>query len=275
MTDDMGRVLIIAGSDSGGGAGIQADMKTVTALRGYAMTAITALTAQDTLSVHDIFPVPPEFIALQMRVVLADIGADAIKIGMLHNASVIQAVAETLTEEAATVPLVVDPVMIAQSGDRLLAAEAVTALRAQLLPRATLITPNRPEAEVLLGGAITDADQQEAAAHDLLDLGPTAVLLKGGHIEGDRVVDVLATRDGGVVRLIYPRVATRASHGTGCTLASAIAAGLAAGMDIEMAVRRARAYLQLALETAVPLGRGNGPVNHAHTVAEFPESRDE
>jgi hydroxymethylpyrimidine/phosphomethylpyrimidine kinase len=267
-----GRVLIVAGSDSGGGAGIQADIKTVTALGGYAMTAITALTAQDTLSVHDIFPVPPEFIVRQMRVVLADIGADAVKTGMLHNASVIEAVADTLASEAAKVPLVVDPVMVAQSGDRLLVAEAVHALRTRLLPQAALITPNRPEAEVLLGHAIADTDDQLAAAEELLALGPAAVLVKGGHIEGERVVDMLATRGGVTVRLEYPRVATRSNHGTGCTLASAIAAGIAAGMDVETAVRRARAYLQRALETAFPIGRGNGPVNHGHTVSEFAEA---
>ncbi len=267
MTDPA-RVLIVAGSDSGGGAGIQADIKTVTALQGFAMTAITALTAQDTRAVHDIFPVPPAFIGTQMRVVLDDIGADAVKTGMLHDAEVIHTVAEVLEERAAGVPLVVDPVMVAQSGDRLLVTEAVAALRARLVPRAALITPNRPEAEVLLEREIRDLADQERAARELLDLGCDAALIKGGHMPGDRVVDVLATR-AGIRHLAYPRIDTRCNHGTGCTLASAIAAGLASGFALEAAVARARAYLQRALITAVPVGQGNGPVHHGHTVAVF------
>lgn len=262
------RVLLVAGSDSGGGAGIQADIKTVTCLQGYAASAITALTAQDTRGVHGIMPVDCGFIEQQMAVVLADIGADCIKTGMLHVASVIETVARVIDELAPTVPLVVDPVMVSQSGDRLLAAAAVTALRERLLPRAALVTPNLPEAEVLLEQRIEGREAMLEAAHALLALGCPAVLLKGGHLDGDELVDVLATATG-VERLVYPRVRTRGTHGTGCTLASAIATGLAQGLELPAAVRRARAYLQRALESAFPLGHGHGPVNHLHTVSRF------
>ncbi|WP_435101235.1 bifunctional hydroxymethylpyrimidine kinase/phosphomethylpyrimidine kinase [Arhodomonas sp. AD133] len=263
------RVLIVAGSDSGGGAGIQADIKAVSALSGYAATAVTALTAQNTLGVQGVWPVPADFIAAQMRSVLDDIGADCVKTGMLHDAEVIDTVADGLAAGAPDAPLVVDPVMIAQSGDRLLQEDAVTALKQRLLARATVITPNLPEAEVLLGRDIVGAAAQEAAAEALLDIGCRAVLLKGGHAAAtDTVTDILATRDE-VVRLVYPRIDTRNSHGTGCTLASAIATGLAQGLAMDAAVRRARRYLQRALETARPLGAGHGPVNHQHTVAPF------
>ncbi|MCO6442338.1 MAG: bifunctional hydroxymethylpyrimidine kinase/phosphomethylpyrimidine kinase [Nitrococcus mobilis] len=260
------RVLIIAGSDSGGGAGIQADIKTVTCLQGYAASAITALTAQDTRGVHAIMPVDCRFIEQQIAVVLTDIGADCIKIGMLHAAAAIETVARVLSKLAPRVPVVVDPVMVAQSGDRLLAAPAVAALRDTLLPQAALVTPNLPEAEVLLGQRI---EGREAMVEAARALRCPAVLLKGGHQPGGaEVVDVLATA-AGVEYLIYPRIATRATHGTGCTLASAIATGLAQGLDLAAAVRRARAYLQRALESAFPLGHGDGPVNHLHTVARF------
>jgi hydroxymethylpyrimidine/phosphomethylpyrimidine kinase len=262
------RVLLVAGSDSGGGAGIQADIKTVTCLQGYAASAITALTAQDTRGVHGIMPVDCSFIEQQMAVVLADIGADCIKTGMLHVAPVIETVARVFDELAPAVPLVVDPVMVSQSGDRLLAAAAVTALRERLLPRAVLVTPNLPEAEVLLEQRIEGREAMPEAAHALLALGCPAVLLKGGHLDGDELVDVLATATG-VERLVYPRVRTRGTHGTGCTLASAIATGLAQGLELPAAVRRARTYLQRALESAFPLGHGHGPVNHLHTVSRF------
>ncbi|MFB4204947.1 Hydroxymethylpyrimidine/phosphomethylpyrimidine kinase [wastewater metagenome] len=262
------RVLIVAGSDSGGGAGIQADIKAVTALRGYAMTAITALTAQNTLGVQDVFPIPSAFIAEQMRSVLGDIGADCIKTGMLHDAPVIETVAEMLESMAPAVPLVVDPVMVAQSGDRLLQTAAVEALRTRLVPRASLVTPNIPEAEVLLERRIHDEADQIAAAEALLALGCGAVLVKGGHAAGETITDVLATPTG-TECLRQPRIATECTHGTGCTLASAIAAGVARGMDLAAAVARARRYLQRALVTATPLGGGHGPVNHIHTVSEF------
>ncbi|MGD8428780.1 MAG: bifunctional hydroxymethylpyrimidine kinase/phosphomethylpyrimidine kinase [Ectothiorhodospiraceae bacterium] len=265
-----GRVLVVAGSDSGGGAGIQADIKAITALQGYAATAVTALTAQNTLGVHGVVPVEPAFIAQQMDVVLSDIGADCVKTGMLHDASVIGTVADRLGAAAVGIPVVVDPVMVAQSGDRLLREEAVAALRDRLLPMATVLTPNLPEAEVLLERSIGDESDMERAASGLLEFGCQAVLLKGGHAAGDGpVVDILATAGQKVRRLSYPRIATTSNHGTGCTLASAIAAGVAVGMPLDGAIFRARAYLQRALETAVPLGRGHGPVNHAHTVKPF------
>jgi hydroxymethylpyrimidine/phosphomethylpyrimidine kinase len=263
-----GRVLIVAGSDSGGGAGVQADIKAVTALDAFAATAITALTAQNTLGVHAVEPVPADFIKAQMVAVLDDIGADCIKTGMLHDANVIEAVAETLAAHGAGVPLVLDPVMVAKGGARLLDEGAVTALKSVLLPGATLATPNIPEAEALLDSAIDGAGAMEAAARALRDLGPGAVLLKGGHLKGDTVVDVLVTPDG-VQRFEEPRIDTPHTHGTGCTLASAIAAGLAQGLGLLPAVTRARAYLRKAIATAPGFGAGHGPLNHAHTVKPF------
>lgn len=262
------RILIMAGSDSGGGAGIQADIKAVTALGGYAMTAVTALTAQNTCGVQEVMGVPPAFIERQMRSVLEDIGADCLKTGMLHDGEVIATVAAAIARQAPATPLVLDPVMVAQSGDRLIRDEAVVALREALLPRATLLTPNVPEAGVLLDANLGRVDDLPAAAEALRGLGTDAVLLKGGHLEGETVVDVLATA-AGTLRLEHPRIATRNDHGTGCTLASAIAEGIGRGLPLEAAVRRGRAYLQQALATAVPLGQGHGPVNHAHTVQPF------
>ena len=263
-----GRVLIVAGSDSGGGAGIQADIKTVTALGGFAATAITALTAQNSRGVFGVLGVAPAFIQQQMSVVLEDIGADAIKTGMLHTAEVIEAVVDGLERLAPRVPLVVDPVMVAQSGDALLDPDAVDTLRRRLLPRATILTPNLPEAERLTGRTLSGAEAMAEAARELRLLGPGAVLLKGGHAAGDRVTDVLAT-DGGVEAFESPRIATRHTHGTGCTLASAIAAGLAQGLALRDAVVRARAYLYEAIRQAPGFGAGSGPVGHGHTVRPF------
>jgi len=265
-----GRVLAIGGSDSGGGAGVQADTKTITALGAYAATAITAVTAQDTLGVHGILSVPPDFIRLQAVTALADIGADAVKTGMLGSAAVVETVAALLAESAVGVPLVVDPVMVAKGGARLMAEDAVSALKRSLLPLASLLTPNVPEAEVLAGHAITTVDEMRHAADALLTLGVPAVLLKGGHLPGPTVVDMLATVNG-VALLERPRIETRHTHGTGCTLASAIAAGLAQGMELREAVVRARAYVQAAIAEAPGLGRGQGPLNHAaggHAVAQ-------
>ncbi len=265
-----GRVLIVAGSDSGGGAGIQADIKTVTALGGYAMTAVTALTAQNTMGVYGVVGVAPDFIQQQMRLVLEDIGADAVKTGMLHSAPVIEAVVEVLAELDAAVPVVVDPVMVAQSGDSLLEAEAVAALKERLLPRATLLTPNLPEAEALLGREIGhDGAALQAAAQAIAGLGPKQVLLKGGHLEGPVLTDVLATAGAVLESFEDPRIETKHTHGTGCTLASAIATGLAQGLDAVSAVRRARRYLRLAIEGNPGLGRGQGPVDHGVTVQSF------
>ena len=261
-----GRVLIIAGSDSGGGAGIQADIKTVTALGGYAMTAITALTAQNTQGVHGVVGVEPAFIRQQIDVVVSDIGVDAIKTGMLHSAPVIDTVAEALRALAPGTPLVVDPVMIAKGGASLLQDDAVATLRDALLPMATVITPNLPEAGVLLGQPEPDLAQMETAAEALCALGPSAALLKGGHLEGDTVVDVLALKDQRQCSWTSPRVETRHTHGTGCTLASAIATGLAQQLSIEAAVARARDYVLKAIRTAPGYGQGHGPLNHGHTI---------
>ncbi len=264
-----GRVLIIAGSDSGGGAGIQADLKTVTALGAFGTTAITALTAQNTRGVFGVFPVPTDFITQQMAVVLDDIGADAIKTGMLHSAAVIDAVVDTLARYAPDVPIVVDPVMVAKGGSPLLLPEAREALIKRLLPKATLLTPNLPEAEVLCGQTIRDVEAMRRAAAALLQMGPSAVLLKGGHLETPRLVDVLVTKDGEHL-FEHKRIDSRSTHGTGCTLASAIAAGIAQGMDLVAATLRARQYLRLAILHAPGFGGGHGPLNHAVTVGPLP-----
>lgn len=256
-----GRVLIVAGSDSGGGAGIQADIKTVTALGGYAMTAITAVTVQDTTRVHAVHAIPPEIVSRQMRVVLADIGADCIKTGMLHDETVIEAVAAVIEDGAADVPLVVDPVMVATSGDRLLREDAERALKTRLLPLATLITPNLAEAEALLGEPVAGRDTMTSAAARLRELGPAAVLVTGGDGERDNIVDVLAT-ESGVEVFASPRLDSRNTHGTGCTLASAIATGLAKGKPLHDAVQTARAYVHEAIRTAPDLGKGHGPLHH-------------
>jgi hydroxymethylpyrimidine/phosphomethylpyrimidine kinase len=260
-----GRVLIVAGSDSGGGAGIQADIKTVTMLDCYAATAITALTAQNTEGVFGVLPIPPEFIRRQIEVVLDDIGADAIKTGMLHDAAVIETLAAVLEERAAAVPLVVDPVMAAKGGARLIDPDAVEALKRLLIGRATVLTPNLPEAEILCGAAIGDVAAMRSAGETLLALGCRAVLVKGGHLAGDTVSDVLVTKAGAKV-WETPRLETRHTHGTGCTLASAIAAGLAQGLGVENAVDRARDYVQRAIASAPGLGRGHGPLDHAHPL---------
>ncbi|MBM3503749.1 MAG: bifunctional hydroxymethylpyrimidine kinase/phosphomethylpyrimidine kinase [Alphaproteobacteria bacterium] len=263
-----GRVLIVAGSDSGGGAGIQADIKSVTALGGYAATAITALTAQDTRGVHGVHEVPVAFVVQQMEVVLADLGADAIKTGMLHAPAIVEAVAGVLRRRAAHVPLVVDPVMTAKSGDALLVPAAEDALRRTLIPLATLITPNTPEAERLTGLRIgNDADVAEAGRR-CLALGARYALLKGGHLSGLTVRDVLFGPNG-VQAFESPRIDTKHTHGTGCTLASAIATGLAQGLDVPAAVARARRYVLEAIRRAPGYGAGHGPLDHGHTVGDF------
>ncbi len=257
-----GRVLVIAGSDSGGGAGIQADIKAVMAMGGYAATAITALTAQNTHGVHGVHMVPAGFLRQQIACVLDDIGADAIKTGMLGGASAICVVAEELQRRATGIPLVVDPVMVAKGGAKLLDDSALNALRERLLPLAALITPNLPEAEALLGRPVADSREAARALHAL---GTRAVLVKGGHQEGPVVTDALA-HTGKVELFEMPRIETRHTHGTGCTLASAIAAGLAQGMELVAAIRRARAYVQEAIRTAPGLGSGHGPLNHAASL---------
>jgi hydroxymethylpyrimidine/phosphomethylpyrimidine kinase len=263
-----GRVLIIAGSDSGGGAGIQADIKTVTALGGYAMTALSALTAQNTQGVTAIHEVPIDFIAEQMRVVLSDIGADAIKTGMLHSSAVIETVSDIL--KAHNAPIVVDPVMVAKGGATLLQDEAITAMKELLVPMAHVLTPNIPEAEALSGVTINDRQDTEYAALKLSEMGPRAVLMKGGHMTGadnlETVTDLLF-EDGKLVEsFASPRLDTRHTHGTGCTLASAIATGLAQGLSVRDSVERARAYVWEAIRTAPGYGKGHGPLNHGHTI---------
>ena len=260
-----GRVLIIAGSDSGGGAGIQADIKTVTMLDGFAATAVTALTAQNTEGVFGVLPIAPEFIRQQIEVVLDDIGADAVKTGMLHDAGVIETVAAVLAERAPDVPLIVDPVMVAKGGAPLIEPGAIEALKRLLVPRAAVLTPNLPEAEILLGRTIDSLAAMRDAAEQLLGLGCRTALLKGGHLAGAAVYDVLATAAG--LRVWEsPRIDSRHTHGTGCTLASAIAAGLAQGLGVEEAVERAREYVRRAIISAPGLGRGHGPLDHAHPL---------
>jgi hydroxymethylpyrimidine/phosphomethylpyrimidine kinase len=259
MTARAPTALTIAGSDSGGGAGIQADLKTFAALGVYGTSAITAVTAQNTQSVLAVFELPPGIVAAQIDAIVADIGADAVKTGMLSNAGIIETVAARVREHGLR-PLVVDPVMVAKSGDRLLREDAVAALREQLLPLATVLTPNLPEAEVLLDRRLTTWDDIRAAAQELVALGAQAVVMKGGHREGP-ATDLLF--DGQEFHeFTASRVDTQNTHGTGCTFASAIAAGLAKGESLRSAVAMAKAYVTKALQSAYPVGRGHGPVHH-------------
>jgi hydroxymethylpyrimidine/phosphomethylpyrimidine kinase len=260
MSAFKGRVLAIAGSDSGGGAGVQADIKTVTALGGYAASAITAVTVQNSLGVEAIHPIPPAIIAAQIRAVLTDIGADAIKTGMLGDAAAIEAVILVLADYP-DIPLVVDPVMVAKGGASLLADGALAPLR-RLVARASLVTPNAPEAEALTGLSIASTDDLRRAGERLLTGGVRAVLMKGGHVPGESVIDLLMTPDGETM-LEGPRIDTRHTHGTGCTLASACAAGLAQGLTLRDAVARAWAYTAEAIRRAPGFGAGAGPLDHA------------
>ena len=258
-----GRVLIIAGSDSGGGAGIQADIKTVTALGGYAMTAITAVTVQNTLGVDGIHEIPVDFIDNQIRAVHDDLGADCIKIGMLHSPEVIETVAGVLSDIASDVPIVLDPVTVAKGGARLLKDEAIASLKKRLLGRAALLTPNVPEAEVLTGIKITSIDDLYSAGRALIDLGAPAVLMKGGHLDGDIITDVFMDISG-QQNFSSCRQDTVHTHGTGCTLASACAVGLAQDLILVEAISRARDYVQEAIRTAPGYGSGHGPLNHGY-----------
>jgi hydroxymethylpyrimidine/phosphomethylpyrimidine kinase len=260
------RVLTIAGSDSGGGAGIQADLKTIAALGCYGMSAITAITAQNTLGVFGIHDIPPETVARQIDAVLDDIGADAVKTGMLSSASIIEAIAESLSRHPIE-NLVVDPVMVAKSGDHLLQESAQEALRSRLLPLALLVTPNVPEAEVLSGLGIVNETDLHRAAGRIHALGPRYVLMKGGHLEGDEAVDYLF--DGKTLqRFNAPRIPSRNTHGTGCTFSSAIACYLARGLDVAGAVARAKEYLSGAIRHGLPLGAGHGPLHHGWRLTE-------
>lgn len=262
----LGRVLVIAGSDSGGGAGVQADIKTITALGGFATTALTALTAQNTCGVHGVFPVDPEFVGLQIDCVLSDIGADAIKTGMLLSADTIEVVVKAIRRHGPGIPLVVDPVMVAKGGAPLLDAAAVHTLKRHLVPMASLLTPNIPEAEALTGLTIETADDVDAAMDALLTLGSAAILLKGGHLPGDEIIDVLRTVDGDEMRLSHSRIVTNSTHGTGCTLASAIAAGIAEGLRLRDSIVLAERYVREAIRYAPGLGSGHGPLDHGYRL---------
>lgn len=259
------RVLSIAGSDSGGGAGIQADLKTFSALGCYGMTAITAITAQNTCGVTGIHGIPPQMLRAQMDAVVSDIGVDAVKIGMLAAPEVVRVVAQAIREHGLA-HVVLDPVMVATSGDRLIAEETVAVLVQELFPLAEVITPNLDEAGWLLGRPIAGIEDLEPAAQALLDLGARAVLLKGGHLPGDQVVDVLLCPGTPVLRLASPRIATRNGHGTGCTLSSAVASYLALGLTLPQAVEQARAYIlgAIAAGADVVTGKGHGPLNHGY-----------
>jgi hydroxymethylpyrimidine/phosphomethylpyrimidine kinase len=256
----MKRALTIAGSDSGGGAGIQADLKTFAAYGVYGLSALTALTAQNTMGVAGVHPVPAEFVTLQIETVTSDIGCDAVKTGMLATAAIVEAVAACV--EALELPnLVVDPVMIAKGGDRLLDADAVHAMRATLLRLAHVVTPNVPEAETLANMTIRSTDDMREAARRILRLGPGAVIIKGGHLAGDTADDLMLDRDHETL-LSAPRLHVRNTHGTGCTFASAVAAGLALGESLDTAARSAKEYVTQAMAHGVDVGKGHQPLGH-------------
>lgn len=257
----MKRLLIIAGSDSGGGAGIQADIKTADAFGVYAMTAITAVTVQNTRGVKAVHLVPPAIVSAQIAATLTDIGADAIKIGMLGSAANVKAVALALKRHAKKIPVVLDPVMISTSGHRLLAPSAVAAMTKELFPLAALVTPNIPEAKALAHLKSAKRDDAEAAGRKLMAMGAGAALIKGGHATKSTIDDVLVWKSG-VEVYAFPRIRTKHTHGTGCTLSTAIACGLAEGLSLPLATGRAREYVQKAIETAPGLGKGHGPLNH-------------
>ncbi len=259
------RVLSIAGSDSGGGAGIQADLKTFAALGCFGMTTITALTAQNTLGVRAIHPVPTEIVRDQIEAVMQDMGADAVKIGMLHNAEMMRTVAEAIVS-CGLKNIVLDPVMIATSGAKLIDAVAIGVLVRELFPHALLITPNLDEAAVLVGRTLSNEDDMAWAAQRLLDQGARAVLLKGGHLPGETVADLLLTQTGDALWMRAPRIHSANTHGTGCTLSSAIAVHLALGESLPEAVQAARHFVRAALLAGaeVRTGQGSGPLNHGH-----------
>ena len=261
MMDRVRTALTIAGSDSGGGAGIQADLKTFAALGVFGTSALTAITAQNTLGVTAVHEIPPEIVAAQIDAVLTDIGADAVKTGMISSSENIRVVAAKVREHGIST-LVVDPVMVATSGDRLLREDAVDALRTDLLPLATVATPNLPEAAVLIGREVSSLEGMREAARAIVDLGVRSVIVKGGHLVGD-AVDVFY--DGSTfTELPARRIATTSTHGTGCTLASAIAALLARGEPLDSAISNAKVYVTAAIERAYPIGQGHGPIHHFH-----------
>ena len=259
------RVLSIAGSDSGGGAGIQADLKTSAALGCYGMTAITAVTAQNTLGVRSIHGVPPEMLRDQIDTVMEDIGAHAVKIGMLHSPEIVLTVAEAIDRHALP-KVVLDPVMVATSGAVLIDNPAIIVLVRELFPRALLVTPNLDEASMLVGRTLHNESDMQAAAQEMLAMGANTVLLKGGHLPGDQVSDLLLMKNSPAHWMRAPRIHTGNTHGTGCTLSSAIAAHLALGAGLLEAVEAARSYVRAALMASLTVrtGEGSGPLNHSH-----------
>ncbi len=266
------RVLTIAGSDSGGGAGIQADIKSISACGAYAASAITAVTVQNTLGVADLFPIPVEIIREQIDAVMSDIGADAIKIGMLHSAEVVKVVCDAIDRYQPR-SVVLDPVMVSTSGHRLIEESAIEMLRSELLPRATIVTPNIPEAEIVLNRKITDSGELLKAAQELSTLSTQtkiSVLLKAGHLDDDMLTDIFidaTTHENNIHKLSAKRIETKNTHGTGCTLSAAIAAFLAKGLSNLDAVRAAKEYLTSAITSGAEyeIGEGHGPVNHLFT----------
>lgn len=254
------RILSIAGSDSSGGAGVQADIKTITMLGGYAMTAITTLTAQNTVGAQAVVPVSGELVASQIESCIADIGVDVIKIGMLHDERIMEAVAGAL--EGVKVPIVLDPVMIATSGAALIAPEAIADLKERMFPLATLITPNLPELAHLIGRSLSDSSQLADAAEELSNLSGAAVLAKGGHTDDARILDILYEPQGRAVQFTHARIDTPHTHGTGCTLSSAVATLLGHGQPMEHAVRLGRNFVRHAIEAAPGFGAGSGPLGH-------------
>lgn len=261
--DNVPRAMTIAGSDSGGGAGIQADLKTFAALGVYGTSVLTAITAQNTQRVTDVLELPTSLVSSQIDAVISDIGADAVKTGMLSSSAIIGTVADKIREYGLGT-LVVDPVMIAKGGDRLLREEAVEALRTLLLPLARVVTPNVPEAQVLTGRRIETLGDARKAARDLVAMGAGAAVVKGGHLAGP-ATDVLYDGDQ-FTELTAPRVETVNTHGTGCTFASAVAAGLAKGLSVKGAVAQAKEYVTAAIQGAFPMGRGHGPLNHFYML---------
>ena len=259
-----GRVLIVAGSDPSGGAGIQADIKTVTALGGYAATAITAMTVQNTKGVTAVHPVPTDVISAQIKTVMEDIGADAIKVGMISNVETAKEVV-SLVKDYPDIPLVLDPVLVATSGDALAGDGVAAVIKEKLAGLCAVITPNTAEASALTGIEVTDRDTKVTAGEALVTMGADAALVKGGHLAGDTVEDALITSDGARI-FSNPRIDTTSTHGTGCTLASAIATGLAQGMALQSAVKRAIDYVHMAIKTAPGYGSGSGPLNHGHPL---------
>ena len=268
------RVLTIAGSDSGGGAGIQADLKTFAALGAYGMSAVTAITAQNTLGVTAVAEVPLEVISDQIEAVVTDIGVDVVKTGMLSSSEIVACVVESV-EKFELAPLVVDPVMVAATGAQLLQDEAVKSVKQRLIPLATVATPNVPEAEVLTGIEIESVDDMELAGGELLLMGVDAAVVKGGHLddESGRVTDVLVTRNG-VKQITSFRIETTSNHGTGCTFASAIAAHLARGSALDESVDSAQRYVWQAMANAQSIGQGNGPLNHMYAYRYHPSDRN-